>query len=95
MVTETPTDDYRFRLESRIERYGFLWLRKRVEHLLVLTRSVHRRGEVWDTGDPQHASNTPLAYVDEVYYRDVTPEEFLNEYDVLCQRLAFGTQTDS
>ena len=95
MVTETPTDDYRFRVESRIERYGFLWLRKRLVQCLVLTRSVHRRGQVYDTGDPQYASNHPIAEVDEIYYRDVTPEEFLNEYNVLCQRLAFGTQTDS
>lgn len=95
MVTETPTDDYRFRIDSRVERYGFLWLKKRVIQKLVLTRSVHKRGQVYDTGDPQYAVNTPIAEVDEVYYRDVTPEEFLNEYNVLCQRLTFGTQKDS
>lgn len=95
MVTETPIDDYRFRIETRIERYGFLWLRKRLVTLLVLTRAIRRKGEIWETGDPQYSVNTPIANVDEVYYRDVTPEEFLNEYNVLCQRLTFGTQTDS
>jgi len=95
MVTETPTDEYKFRIENRIERYGFLGLRKRLVPQLILTRAIRRKGEIWETGDPQYSVNTPIGYVDEVYYRDVTPEEFLNEYNVLCQRLTFGTQTDS
>ena len=95
MVTETPTDEYKFRIENRIERHGFLGLRKRLVPLLVLTRAIRRKGEIWEDGDPQYSVNTPIGHIDEVYYRDVTPEEFLNEYDVLCQRLAFGTQTDS
>ena len=95
MVMETSTDDYRFRVESKIKRHGFLWLRKSVINHLVLTRSVHRQGQIWDTGDPQYACNTPIAEVDEVYYRDVTPEEFLNEYNVLCQRLTLRTQKNT
>ena len=95
MVTETPTDDYRFRIETVIKRYGFLWLKRKLKHRVVLQRSVHKKGELWDTGDPQHAGYSPLAIVDEVYYRDITPEEFLNEYSVLCKRLASRTQENN